>query len=268
MLIAGIILAVLFLLYFLCLRGRRKNPELEGLRGWSYAHRGLHKKGVPENSMAAFKLAVIKGYGIELDLHLMADGNVAVIHDHSLLRTTGKEGIIEDLTLRDLHNYPLEGTNETIPTLREVLHLVRGRVPLILEFKTHLKNAHKLGAAVFELLEDYEGDYCVESFDPLCVFWLKRFHPEVVRGQLSANYVRNKKLKSRLARWIATCNLGNFLTTPDFIAYEFSGRKTLSNFLTRHVWGVQGVSWTLRTQEEYERAVQEGWIPIFEGFEP
>ena len=268
MLIAGIILGVLILLYILCLRGRRKNPELEGLRGWSYAHRGLHKKGVPENSMAAFKLAVAKGYGIELDLHLMADGTVAVIHDHSLLRTTGKEGIIEDLSIKDLGSYTLEGTTETIPTLREVLQMVRGRVPLILEFKTHLKNAHKLGDAVFALLEDYKGDYCVESFDPLCVFWLKRFHPNVVRGQLAANYIKNKKIKSWLARWFVTCNLGNWITKPDFIAYEFSGRKTLSNFLIRHLWGVQGVSWTLTTQEDYDKAVSEGWIPIFEGFEP
>jgi len=268
MLIAGIVLGVLFLLYILCLRGRRKNPEWPGLRGWSYAHRGLHKQGVPENSMAAFKLAIAKGYGIELDLHLMADGNVAVIHDHSLLRTTGQEGIIEELTLKDLHKYSLEGTKETIPTLREVLQLVRGRVPLILELKSHLKNGHRLCAAVFELLDDYEGDYCMESFDILCVYWLKRFRPGVVRGQLSANYVKNKKIKSRLARWVATCNLGNWLTKPDFIAYEFCGRKTLSNFLIRNFWGVQGVSWTLKTQEEYDKAVSEDWIPIFEGFEP
>ncbi|MBQ7340570.1 MAG: glycerophosphodiester phosphodiesterase [Oscillospiraceae bacterium] len=268
MLIAGIILGVLILLYILCLRGRRKNPDLEALRGWSYAHRGLHKKGVPENSMAAFRLAVAKGYGIELDLHLLADGNVAVIHDSSLLRTTGQEGIIEDLSLKDLYKYPLEGTKETIPTLREVLQMCKGRVPLILEMKTHMGNTHKLCDAAFALLDEYEGDFCVESFDPMCVFWLKRRRPGVVRGQLTANYMRNKKLKSRVARWIATCNLSNWLTTPDFVAYEFEGRKTLSNFLTRHLWGVQGVSWTLKTQEEHDKAVSEGWIPIFEGYEP
>lgn len=268
MLVAGIILGVLILFYILCLRGRRKNPDLEGLRGWSYAHRGLHKQGVPENSMAAFRLAIAKGYGIELDVHLLADGTLAVIHDSSLVRTTGQEGVVEELTIKDLHNYNLEGTQETIPTLREVLNLCKGRVPLIVELKTFRKNAPRLCNAVMALLDEYQGDFCVESFDPLCVYWLKRNRPGVVRGQLSANYVKSKKLKSRLARWIVTCNLGNWLTTPDFIAYEFSGRKTLSNFLIRYLWGVQGVSWTLRTQEDYDKAVREGWIPIFEGFEP
>ncbi len=268
MLIAGIILGVLILFYILCLRGRRKNPDLQALRGWSYAHRGLHKPGVPENSMAAFRLAVAKGYGIELDVHLLSDGNLAVIHDSSLLRTTGQEGVVEDLTIKDLHKYRLDGTEETIPTLREVLNLCKGRVPLIIELKTLRKNAAKLCSAAMALLEEYEGDFCVESFDPLCVFWLKKNRPEVVRGQLTANYMKSKTVKSRLARWIATCNLGNWLTTPDFIAYEFSGRKTLSNFLTRYLWGVQGVSWTLKNQEDYDKAVSEGWIPIFEGFEP
>ncbi len=268
MLIAAIILGVLILLYLLCLRGRSKKTEMEALRGWSYAHRGLHKEGIPENSMAAFRLAIAKGYGIELDVHLLSDGNVAVIHDSTLLRTTGQEGVVEDLAIKDLHKYRLEGTEETIPTLREVLSLCRGRVPLIIEIKTFQKNTHRLCEAVFSLLDDYEGDYCVESFDPLCVFWLKQRRPDVLRGQLSANYMKSKTVKSRLARWIATCNLGNWLTAPDFIAYEFSGRKTLSNFLTRYLWGVQGVSWTLKNQADYDKAVSEGWIPIFEGFEP
>lgn len=268
MTIVLIVAAALFLIYLLCLRGRGRNPELQALRGWSYAHRGLHRKGVPENSMAAFRMAVAKGYGIELDVHLLADGSLAVIHDSALLRTTGQEGIIEELTLKDLHNYRLEDTEETIPTLREVLNLVRGRVPIIVELKTYRKNAHLICGAVCQLLEEYEGEYCIESFDPLCIYWLKRNKPGIVRGQLAANQMKNKKIKSWLARAIVTCNLGNFLTTPDFVAYEFSGRKTLSNFLTRYLWGVQGVTWTLRTQEDYDKAVREGWIPIFEGFEP
>lgn len=268
MIALGIILGVLILLYLLCIRGRRKNPELQNFRGWSYAHRGLHGNGVPENSLAAFKLAVEKGYGIELDLHLMADGNVAVIHDSSLLRTTGQEGMVEKLTLKDLHNYKLEGTEETIPTLREVLNLVKGKVPLILEMKTCGKNAAWLCMKALELLDEYEGDYCIESFDTLCLFWIRRNRPEIVRGQLSANYCRNKRIKSFIGRRIATCYLMNWIGRPDFIAYEFAGRKTLTNFLIRHLWGVQGVSWTLTNQKDYDKAVKEGWIPIFEGFEP
>lgn len=268
MIIAIIVAAVLLLLYVLCLRGRGRNPELHGLRGWSYAHRGLHGKGIPENSMAAFRAALNAGYGIELDVHLLSDGNLAVIHDSSLLRTTGQEGVVEDLTLRDLHNYHLEGTEETIPTLRDVLNLFHGRAPIIVELKTYKKNVPKLCQAVCQLLEDYPGEYCIESFDPLCLYWLKKNRPGILRGQLTTNQMKNKKIKSWLVRAIVTYNLGNWLTTPDFIAYEFSGRKTLSNFLTRYLWGIQGVTWTLRSQEDYDKAVKEGWIPIFEGFEP
>lgn len=269
MVIAAIILGILLFIYIMCLRGRGRNPDVGSLRGWSYAHRGLHKEGIPENSMAAFRLALLKGYGIELDVHLMADGNLAVVHDSSLLRTTGQEGRVEELTLKDLHNYTLEGTEETIPTLREVLNLVRGKAPIIVELKSPgRRDVPKLCQAVCDLLEDYEGDYCIESFDPLCLYWFKKNRPAIVRGQLTANYMKEKAIKSRLTRVIMTCCLGNWLTTPDFIAYEHSGRHTLSNFLVRYLWGVQGVTWTLRTQEDYDKAVREGWIPIFEGFEP
>ena len=105
-----VIFPVLLLLYVLALRCRRGNKELPKLRGWAYAHRGLHGKGVPENSMEAFRLALEGGYGIELDVHLMADGNLAVIHDPSLKRTAGADVQIEDLKLEDLPQYRLEGT--------------------------------------------------------------------------------------------------------------------------------------------------------------
>ena len=128
-----IIFIALFALYVLSLRCRRGNPQLQKLRLWAYAHRGLHGKGVPENSMAAFRLALEKGYGIELDVHLMADGNLAVIHDASLLRTAGADVQIEDLTLKDLSKYRLEGTQEQIPLFSDVLKLFDGKAPMIIE---------------------------------------------------------------------------------------------------------------------------------------
>ena len=94
------------------LKGRTGHPGMEALKGWGYAHRGLHKEGIPENSVAAFRAALDKGYGIELDIHLMKDGNLAVIHDASLLRTAGVDVQIEDLTAEDLEDYRLEGTEE------------------------------------------------------------------------------------------------------------------------------------------------------------
>ena len=108
------VVAALFVLLTMCRKGHK---DLASLRGWKYAHRGLHGNGIPENSMAAFRAALDGGYGIELDVHLMKDGKLAVIHDASLKRTAGADVKIEDLTEADLANYPLEGTEQTIPPL-------------------------------------------------------------------------------------------------------------------------------------------------------
>ena len=269
MLTVPIILIVLAILYILSVMGRKGHPGLEALRGWSYAHRGLHGSGIPENSMAAFEDALTGGYGIELDVHLMKDGNLAVIHDSSLKRTAGVNVRIEALTTADLSRYTLEGTQELIPTLRQVLDLFDGKAPLIIELKTEGGNHVALTKAVCDMLDTYEGVYCIESFDPRCVAWLKKHRPDVIRGQLTENFVSNPRSPLPLVlRFIMTHQIANFLTLPDFVAYRFIDRKTLSNPLVRKFWGVQGVTWTITSQADHDTATQEGWIPIFEGFRP
>lgn len=263
-----IILAISFLLLVLAVMGRTGHPGLKNLQGWRYAHRGLHGEGVPENSMAAFRAALESGYGIELDIHLLKDGTLAVMHDSALKRTSGCDGNIEDLTAEQLKDYRLQGTEETIPLFQEVLDLYAGKAPLIIELKAAGGNHNALTKAACELLEGYTGMYCMESFDPRCVLWLKKNRPDIIRGQLSENFLANNRTMPWLLRFALTFNLGNLATQPDFIAYKFSDRKTLTNAITRKFWGVQGVSWTLRSMEEYNTAVQEGWIPIFENFRP
>ena len=261
--------AVLFILYVLALRCRRGHKQLAALHGWSYAHRGLHGNGVPENSMQAFRLALEGGYGIELDIHLMADGNLAVIHDSSLKRTAGADVKIEDLTLEDLKNYFLKGTQEHIPLFKDVLDLYQGKAPLILELKAGAGNHAALANAVCKLMDSYPGDYCLTSFDPRIVYWLRKNRPELCRGQLGENYFANPK--SKLAwplKFVLTHQLENFLVIPDFVSYRFGDRKTLSNWLVRKLWGAPGVTWTVTSNADYEKAVAEGWIPIFEGFRP
>ena len=251
------------------LKGRSNHPGMEALRGWSYAHRGLHSEGIPENSMAAFRAALEKGYGIELDIHLMKDGNLAVIHDSSLLRTAGAQVRIEDLTAADLENYRLEGTEEMIPLFSQVLELFAGKAPMIVELKPVDGNHAALAQAACDLLAGYQGVYCMESFDPRCIQWLKQNRPDIIRGQLTENFVAHDKKLQPAIRFLLTHNLLNFITVPDFVAYKFADRNdTFTNALCRKAWDIQGVSWTLRTQEEYDTAVQEGWLPIFEGFEP
>ena len=264
-----IILIVLLVLYLLALRGRRHHRLLRKLRGWSYAHRGLHGNGIPENSMAAFRLALQRGYGVELDIHLMTDGNLAVIHDASLLRTAGVDVKIEDLTIEQLANYRLEGTFETIPTFQQVLQLFQGKAPLIVELKSANGNHAALTQTACEILSSYQGLYCMESFDPRCIRWLKKNRPDIVRGQLAHNSLPEKSGKVPfLLRLIMTNLLSNFWNVPDFIAYRFEDRDRLSVRVARKLWKVQGVSWTLRSKEAYDTAIKEDWILIFEGFEP
>lgn len=262
-------LLALVLLWILALRCRRNRPGLADLRNWSYAHRGLHGPGVPENSMAAFRAALDGGFGVELDVHLLKDGNLAVMHDSLLNRTTGRAGRLEDLTIGELKDYSLEGTAETIPEFGEVLDLFGGKAPLIIELKSADGNHAALTEAACKLLEGYPGPFCMESFDPKCVAWLRKNRPDIIRGQLAENFFRSRNDLPDHLKFLATNLLFNFLTVPDFIAYKFADRNTTpSTVLCRKLWGAQGVSWTLRTREEYDTAVSEGWLPIFEGFLP
>ncbi len=262
------VLAGLLLLYCLAVMGRHGNPRLKALQGWSYAHRGLHGPGVPENSMAAFRRALDCGYGIELDLHLLRDGNLAVIHDHSLVRTTGAQEKIEQLSTQDLKNYRLEGTGETIPTFREVLALFDGKAPLVVELKATGNNYGRLVDTAMAQLKDYPGAYCVESFDPRCVRHLCRHYPKVVRGQLTENFVKGKGPLPFVMKFCLTHQLFNFLTRPDFVSYKFDDRKTFGNLLVRRLWRVQGVTWTLKNLDQHKAACKEGWLPIFEDYAP
>lgn len=266
--IAIIVIILLAILYVFMLKGRTGHQGLVALQGWYYAHRGLHSEGVPENSMAAFRAAKDGGYGIELDIHLLKDGALAVIHDHSLKRTAGVDIQIEDLTAEDLKNYRLEGTEEEVPLLSQVLELYKGEAPLIVELKATTKNYAALCEAACDMLEGYNGAYCVESFDPRCVAWLRKNRKEIIRGQLTENFFRSNSKLPGIVKFLMKYNFFNVATRPDFIAYRFADRKNVSNFLCRKLWRLQGVTWTIRNKEDFDIAVAEGWIPIFENFEP
>ena len=237
--------------------------------GWAYAHRGLHGDKAPENSLEAFRRALEAGYGMELDVHLLKDGKLAVLHDSSLVRMTGKEGRVEDLCSDSLSQYSLLDTKETIPLLTDVLDLLNGDVPLIVELKAQTDNYKQLCAKICEVLDQYNGSYCIESFDPRCIYWFRKNRPEVIRGQLTENYFATPGSKLPFVLKLPlVMQMFNFLTQPDFVAYRFSDRKNFSDFLVRKLWHIPSVTWTITSIDDYNTAVSEGRIPIFENFLP
>ncbi len=263
-----LILAILCLAYLFTLAGRRNHKSLPELRRWNYAHRGLHDGEKPENSMSAFQAALDRGYGIELDIHLMKDGNLAVIHDASLQRVAGVDVRIEDLTVEDLPYYHLGGTQEQIPLFKDVLALFQGKAPMIVELKCEGGNHAALCKAALTLLDKYDGLFCVESFDPRAVHWLRKNRPDICRGQLSENWFKSKTKLPWILKFAMSFHISNVYTRPDFIAVRYCDRHIFGTGICRKLFGVQGVSWTLKSIQEYNTAVAEGWVPIFEDFKP
>jgi len=232
-----------------------------------YAHRGLHSLPErPENSLAAFRAAAEAGFGAELDVHLMKDGNLAVIHDSSLLRTAGTDVAIEDLTREDLPNYHLENTKERIPLLEEVLPIFEGKTPLIVELKPVRGNHRELAKAAVTLLDRYQVIYCMESFDPRALEWLKKNRPEIIRGQLSGNLIEEGG-HSKILLWAMSKLLLNFLSRPDFIAYDYRYRDNcLPLKLYRRFTKIKEFSWTVRDNKTALLLEKKGNQIIFEGF--
>jgi glycerophosphoryl diester phosphodiesterase len=256
-------------LWFL-LHGRRHNPRWPELEGYRYAHRGLHRKPeIPENSLSAFRLAAQRGYGAELDVHLTRDGRLAVIHDASLRRTCGAEGTVESFTADELRRrFRLEGTDEPIPFLEEVVPLFQGRGPLIVELKAEGGNHAALCARTVECLDRFAVPYCLESFDPRCLVWLRRHRPEIVRGQLAENFIRTRAGLPAPLRPVLTNVFCNCASRPDFVAYRFEDRRHWAVRLLSALGAVREADWTIRSPGDLETAEREGHLVIFEQFEP
>ena len=264
----AVVLAVLAV-WRMLMRCRKDHPHWNTLKQYRYAHRGYHNKPtVPENSMAAFRAAVKRGWGAELDVHLMKDGNLAVIHDSSLKRTAGADVCIEDLTKEDLDRYVLEESSERIPLLEDVLALFEGKTPLIIELKPERGNHEALSAAVARRLDAYTGDFCIESFNPFVVRWFRQNRPNICRGQLAENFFRSESKLPVWLKFMLTNLLMNGMGWPDFVAYRFEDRKGISLRQCERVWQPARVSWTIRSKADLLQAEQEGCVVIFEQFDP
>lgn len=285
-----IVLAALVILYLLMIMPRlsgksKREPYTRVL----YAHRGLHDNDsdAPENSLAAFKKAIDGGFGIECDVQLTKDGVPVIFHDFTLGRVLrypdgnipgnavnnsdgsfGVAGKVIDYTYEELQQFHILNSEEKIPKFEEFLKLVDGRVPLVIELKIECFDL-SVCPLVDSMLREYKGVYCIESFNPLGLFWYRRHHNEVFRGQLSDAFHKDKPDEFRGPLYFILTNLLlNFLTKPDFIAFNHRYYKCLSRTLCRNLYKNTAASWTIKSQEELDRARNHFDIYIFDSFVP
>lgn len=227
------------------------------------AHRGLHNTQAPENTLAAFERAVQAGYPIELDVREIDDGTVVVIHDLKLSRLTGSDGYVTNLTRDNLKKYKIMKTEQTIPLFSEVLELVNGQVPILIEIK-NVNKVGKLEKSIYEMLKAYEGEYAVQSFNPYSIEYFKHFAPSITRGQLSSFFI-NENSVSPIKKYVLKRMLFNHISRPDFISYD---QTNLPNRYVSKYSHLPVLAWTIRSQAEYERVLPYCNNIIFENFIP
>lgn len=269
--IISILLACVVLYLLLIMPRMYKRPDKKPFfEGILYAHRGLHDNAseAPENSMAAFEKAIEAGYGIELDVQLTKDKIPVIFHDFTLQRVCGVEGKVAEYTYEELQQFSLCGSEQKIPKLADFLQLAGGKVPLIIEYKLPSMQA-EVCAIADKLLAEYKGVYCIESFNPLALFWYRRNRKEIMRGQLAMNFLKSEEKEYSPLLYFALGHLlFNFLTKPDFIAYNHGDYKGVSRRLCRHLYRCTAVAWTIRSEAELGARKQDFDLFIFDSFVP
>lgn len=265
-LIIIVVVAVLYLLAVMPRLGHKE--EQKKFMGVYYAHRGLHDNAgeAPENSLSAFGKAVKAGYGIEMDVQLTKDKVPVVFHDFTLERACGKDGKVCEYTWAELKEFRLFGSNQTIPRFEEVLAVVKGKVPLIIELKVEWTDID-VCAVADALLREYKGVYCIESFNPMVLLWYRRNHNEVVRGQLADGFIKTKQFHGILYVFLQNLLL-NGATKPDFVAYNHQYAGNFSRRICHRLYRNLAVAWTIKSQEELERARKKFDLFIFDSFIP
>ncbi len=231
------------------------------------AHRGLWTPdGAPENSLAAFQAACAKGYSIELDVQLTADGQAVVFHDDRLERLTGLEGRLRDHTAAELAAMKLSGTDETIPTLADALAVIGHRAMVQIELKTPFGEVGELEKKVSEILIDHAGPIAVIGFNPYSHAWFADHNPQVLRGldSYSWNDENARKLAPELRRSLAALEQVE-IARPDFLALGLDMLPSPRADVFR-AKGMPIVAWTVRSPEQWDAVSDHCDNLIFEGF--
>ena len=262
-----VLLCVLLYLFLIMPNpNRRKHEDLDG---YLYAHRGLWNDERPENSLSAYQAAVSHGYGIELDVRMTKDQALVILHDADALRMCGTHARICDSFLSELMELKLKGTGQGIPRLEDALSLIAGKVPLIVEIKT-CRDIHTLCRLTADMLETYDGPYCIESFDPRAVRWFRIHRPNVLRGQLVFGRRGQEASHSASALYALALEsmVENCLGRPDFIAMDWRCTDALPFRIVRKLFHPWLVAWTVSDQRTLQKYQDIYDLIIFEGFEP
>lgn len=276
LIVLTVVLGIIFLFCLLFFIGesshttRARKQELLKYKGKYFAHRGLYDNSTdcPENSLNAFQKAVDNGFGIELDTQLTKDKKVVIVHDASLKRNCGIDKTVQECTYEELQTYKLFDSDQTIPLFTDVLKVIDGKVPLIVEVKVEkdYKETTVKGQAI---LDKYDGDYVAESFNPQVVRWYRKHRPDIIRGQLAYNSMRDKDSKlSKSLKFILSNTLFNFETGPDFIAYDCRNYHHICNLMAKYVYRIVTIAWTIKSQEELTKKEKFYDLLIFDSFVP
>lgn len=265
--ITVLVLVLLAALFIWALKPRKRR-DTSRFEKKVYAHRGLYdnNNGIPENSLAAFKRARVHQYGVELDVQLTKDGKVVVFHDDTLNRMCGVDGHIYDFTYVQLRQFRLLKTGERIPLFTDVLEELDG-VPVICEIKVPAgTSAAAISEKAAPMIDGYKGDICVESFDPRAVQWFRKNRPELIRGQLSMNFMKDRCGQPILFCFAMTHLLVNVLGRPDFIAYGVDLGAPVGFQVCRSWFRPMLAAWTVTSQDQQDQLVKVFDAIIFEQY--
>jgi glycerophosphoryl diester phosphodiesterase len=234
------------------------------------AHRGLHNAGagIIENTPSAFKAAVAANYAIECDLRVSADGEAMVHHDDALGRLTDGSGRLDAMTAAELKRVVFKSTADRMIALGDLCDLVAGRVALVLELKGSFEGDRRIVARATAVLASYAGPAAVMSFDPAQIAAVRNDAPRLPRGLVTQKWHgRGEALPARFARGWAYIEQA-LRTHPQFVAYCVQDLPALLPFVARRLAGIPVLTWTVRSEDDRQRAARWADQMIFEGFRP
>ena len=243
---------------------------LDWLTARPVAHRGLHGNGIVEISLSAAAAAVTANYAIEVDLQLSSDGEIVVFHDDDLDRLTSEKGDVVTRSAAQLKAIKLRDSGDTIPTLDDLLALVAGKVPLVLELKSPWNGDTTLAKKVADRLLSYEGPVAVMSFDPDLVQALRKHAPGLPRGIVAERWYIHPhwKFLAPARKHYLGLLLHLLRTKPHFVAYGQFNLPAIAPLIARYLFGMPLLTWTVRVEKERKRVCK--WVDqiIFEHIRP